>query len=326
LAILTQVSLEEVRAFLEDYVEAPVQGLKPIPAGTVNSSYAVELAGQGPRFLRIYEEQDRGGALGEAQLLAHLADRGVKTPPPLRRRDGELVGVLHGKPAVLFPWCEGTTRCLRGVTAGDAKCVGRALARVHRAGEGATLRAGRFRPEDLFVRLERIAACTDPTLAAEAEVLRVKLHDAVAARDESLPRGLVHGDLFRDNVLWDETGNVQALLDFESASEGPFAFDLMVTVHAWCFRDGFEPDLARGIVEGYEEERPLGEREARGLFAEARIAAIRFTITRITDDALRALKNKVPPRRDKDWRRFAARLAEVERLGEGGLRALVGLS
>lgn len=327
LAILTPLSPVEARAFLADYdgqVAETLSEIVGVPAGTVNSSFALELA-SGRRFLRIYEEQDREGAIAEAGLLAHLAAGGVATPPPLARRDGSYVGAIHGKPAVLFPWRDGTMRCLRGVTAEDTIRVGRALARVHLAGAGATAREGRFRPRDLMHRLDRIERCGEPTLAAEGAKLRAKLAEAVGARDSGLSQGVIHGDLFRDNVLWDEGGEIAALLDFESASHGPFAFDLMVTILAWCFRDTLETSLARAMAKGYQRERPLEAREVAGLYAEAKLAAIRFTITRITDDAMRAIERKVPPRRDKDWRRFAARLAAIESLGQKGLSGALGL-
>src|ERR1700722_2641989 len=128
MAILTPVSEAQARAFLAAYEGmGTLRGLFGIPLGTVNSSFALELTGPGQSgrlFLRVYEEQDRAGALGEADLLNQLAERGVATPAPMRRRDGGLVGELSGKPAALFPWRDGEMRCLAGVSAGDARKVG----------------------------------------------------------------------------------------------------------------------------------------------------------------------------------------------------------
>jgi homoserine kinase type II len=334
MAILTPVSEAQATAFLADYEGmGPLRAVVGIPLGTVNSSFALDLDRPGGQkgarwFLRVYEEQDRAGALAEADLLAGLSDRGVSTPAPLRRRDGGLVGELSGKPAALFPWRDGQMRCLAGVTPADAHKVGRALASIHLAGSGAPLRAGRFRPEDLRVRLDRIARCPEPSLSALAAPLRARLDAIVATRDPSLPTGLVHGDLFRDNVLWGvgPDAEIAALLDFESACEGTFAFDLMVTVLAWCFRETLEPALARAMAAGYVAVRPLAKAEVAGLSAEGRLAALRFTITRITDDAMRAIELGVAPRRDKDWRRFAARGAELDRFGPAGLEELLGLA
>jgi homoserine kinase type II len=324
MAILTPVSEAEARTFLSDYEGlGALRGVVGIPLGTVNSSFALELDRRW--FLRVYEEQDRSGAVAEAALLSHLAGRGVVTPSPRRRNDGGFVGEIARKPAALFPWCDGTMRGLAAVSERDAREVGQALAAVHLAGEGATLRTGRFRPEDLVGRLARIEACPEPAIAKLAPPLRDALAAIVGTRDTSLPRGLVHGDLFRDNVLFGEAGEITALLDFESASSDVLAFDVMVTVLAWCYRERLEPSLARAMLAGYTEVRPIAPREAEGMYAEGRLAALRFTITRVTDDAMRAIELGVPPRRDKDWRRFAARGREIEALGRRGLKELLGL-
>jgi homoserine kinase type II len=169
------------------------------------------------------------------------------------------------------------------------------------------------------VRLDRIARAPDPRLAAEAEPLEARLATWEARRDPGLQRGLIHGDLFRDNVLWLDDGRISALLDFESASDGALAYDLMVTILAWSFKDTLDVAIARSIAEGYESVRALTAPERRGLLAEGAIAATRFTVTRLTDDALRALETGRPPRADKDYRRFLRRLEWLESQGEAGL-------
>ena len=153
--------------------------------------------------------------------------------------------------------------------------------------------------------------------------LRAKLERTEAARDPRLPSGLIHGDLFRDNVLWDERGEIAALLDFESACEGTFAYDLMVTVLSWCVGDDLQPPLATALRAGYERVRPLTQEEKRGLHAEAGFAALRFTVTRITDYAMRG--NAHGPRVVKDWRRFLKRYEILERLGNDGLLRALGM-
>ena len=100
----------------------------------------------------------------------------------------------------------------------------------------------------------------------------------------------------------------------------------MVTILAWCFTDRFDPARGRAMTEGYVSERPLADHEKQGLHAEAQLAALRFTITRITDDAIRAVELGVPPRRDKDWRRFAERTAALDAMGREGLLRLLGLA
>src|SRR5206468_10406645 len=173
-------------------------------------------------FARIYEEQDQTGAEGESRLLDHLAANGVATPRPLPRADGRGFTVTvdaegHARPVALFPWRDGEILCQSRITPDVASKVGRKLAEVHRA--AATFpekRPGRFRIADLRVRLERIAGAGDRELREMAPRLAERLDRAERARDPDLPHGIIHGDLFRDNVLW-QKGEPVALLDFEGA-------------------------------------------------------------------------------------------------------------
>jgi homoserine kinase type II len=183
---------------------------------------------------------------------------------------------------------------------------------------------GRFEPADLEARLERLSRVSFEALSSQVGWLRAKLRGHVARRDTELPSGLIHGDVFRDNVLWSATGEVSAVLDFESASFGHFAYDLMVTVLAWSFRDVLDDGVARAMVAGYESVRPLEPRERAALLTEGCIAAIRFTTTRLTDVELRAAESGTASRYDKNWRRFAMRLETLESLGGAGLGRVLG--
>lgn len=341
MAILTALDLPGAQAIGRRYGLTVVE-VRPVLAGSVNSNYALvhsggerapsipSAAGGAQVFLRIYEEQDAQSARGEAALLDHLCAGGVRTPRPIATDGGDFISEHAGKPVAIFPWCEGQGSCQAGVTAERARKVGEALARVHLA--GATFQGGsksRFDMQALRGRLEHLK---HQPLDAR---LRVVTLDLGAALDRSLTmppppaesQGIIHGDLFRDNVLWDAEGNLAALLDFESASRGSFAFDLMVTVLAWCYAGPtqgadahFEIELARAMVAGYAAVRPIPEAERARFWAEARFAAARFTITRITDFELRPRGVGV----FKDYRRFLGRLRAIEALGAEGWGALLG--
>lgn len=318
MAILTVPTEADLRAFVAAYDLGELRSVQGIEAGTVNTSYRLEI-GARRWFLRIYEEQGPDGAAREAGLLRHLAGAGVPTPTPEIGRDGGATRTVAGKPAALFPWVDGDIVCTRGVTVAHAEAAGVALARVHLAGppKGRTLGEGRFGPKEIMARCDRVASSSD----AEAQVLAEPLREAVrsvAARRRLAPeraRGLVHGDLFRDNVLWD-SGRIAALLDFESAHEGPFVFDLAVTILSWSFRDDFELPIARAIVTGYRGVRELDVEERAAFFDEAVLACLRFTVTRITDDAIRV---------GKRWQRFVARRESLERMGPRGVQEAFAL-
>ena len=318
MAIFTPVDPEELARFVHHVLGEKVVSYRGIEAGSVNSNFAVKLPAR-ELFLRLYEEQEFAGAEREAKLVATLAERGVSTPAPVAAPDGALVGVLSSKPAALFAWRPGTSSCQAAVTPARAEAVGRALGQVHRAGRDLALWPSRFGEPQLEARLDRIAK--DSVFGREAPHLRSALAEIGASRDRSLPRGLVHGDLFRDNVLWDGD-RITALLDFESASEGVLAYDLAVTMLAFGYGEALELPLLRAMVRGYEAERPLEPAERVGLFAEARAAALRFTITRITDYAMRS--EAAGPRVLKDWRRFQARQDALVAVGPRGFEALFG--
>jgi homoserine kinase type II len=258
--------------------------------------------------LRIYEEQDMTGALAEARLLSALEERGVPTAAPLRARDGSVAIAHHGKPVAVYPWVDGEIRCQAGVSAQHAEQVGRALARVHVQSRELTLPRGRFEVANLYARLERIEREAAPELVRAGAAIRGRLERAERERNHDLPRGLIHGDLFRDNVLW-QADRIAALIDFESASEGPLLFDLLVCLCAWCFSDQFVPELVSAMLAGYAGERPLTQRELSAIKSEAAVVCLRFATTRITDFSMRAAPGLAPGR---DYRRFLARLDAIE--------------
>jgi homoserine kinase type II len=322
MATYTQLTLEQAQEVGATF-GLDVAQVTGVPAGSVNSNYRLTLADGTPIFGRVYEEQDRAGAEGESRLLDHLARHGVSTPRPLPRKDGTgftfhlevpTSGELGSRRAVaLFPWRSGEILCQSRVTTDVASLVGEKLAEVHRAGSTfPETRPGRFRVSDLRVRLERIDKADDPKLRAMADPIRAALDRAEQARDADLPHGIIHGDLFRDNILW-ENGGLVALLDFESACDGSWVYDLMVTVLAWCYGSDLDESLARAMFRGYAGVRRLSGPELAALGTEGRIAALRFTVTRITDFAMRT---GLGERVTKDYRRFWARHERIVSLGD----------
>jgi homoserine kinase type II len=322
MATYTQLTLEQAQEVGSTF-GLDVEEVTGVPAGSVNSNYRLKLADGTPIFARVYEEQDRAGAEGEARLLDHLARHGVSTPRPLPRKDGTgftfrlevpASGELGSERAMaLFPWRGGEILCQSRVTPEIAHLVGEKLAETHRAGSSfPEPRPGRFRVSDLRVRLQRIDTAEDPELRAMADPIRAALDRAERARDPDLSHGIIHGDLFRDNILW-ESGRLVALLDFESACDGSWVYDLMVTVLAWCYGSDLDESLARAMFRGYAGVRRLSRPELSALGTEGRIAALRFTVTRITDFAMRT---GLGERVTKDYRRFWARHERIVSLGD----------
>ncbi len=309
MALLTPMTLAQAAAIAAPF-GLTVVAITPIPHGSVNSNFRLDLAGGGRAFLRVYEESDHAAVRAQNALLGHLARHGVPTPTALSA-GGDTVATHRGKPVSLFAFCEGRWICQRLVDEARLERVGDALASIHLAGDGYRgAPPSRFDSAALRRRLDDLRS---RDLSAELSAAVARLGgalDEVAA--VALPaRTIVHGDVFRDNVLWTDDGRLSAVLDFESAAPGHPAFDLMVTCLAWCFGDRLEQPLARALVRGYARRRPLPDDERAACYGQARAAAVRFAITRITDYELRPRDVVVY----KDFRRFVARLDAVEAIG-----------
>lgn len=286
----------------------------PLWAGTINSNFRVD-TDAGAYFLRVNEGKREDEVAYEAALVAHLAAAGVPTPRPVAAGDVAFARV-DGRLLTLFPWVEGEHRHGRAVEATHARAVGGALARVHLAPPFPERRDSRYGFANIFERFQLVKQLLPRAEAAELEAALT----ALAGRPP-LPAGIIHGDLFPDNVLF-SGDRLVALLDFEQASDGVFAYDLAVTLLAYCFDDDFVAARARSLVAGYVAERPLGEEERAGLWGEARFAAVRFTVTRLTDVEHNPAASP-ELRRAKDYRRFLARLRRLDAMGNDGLRALL---
>lgn len=321
MACLTSLSLSDAKRVGAEY-GLDIERVWPIEAGSVNSNFRLECADGQQVFGRIYEEQATAGAQAEIRLLHELAALGVPTAAPVRRTNGTLVGEVGGKPFALYPWVNGEWLCHERLRPAHCKALGKALARVHLATPHLShVPEGRFGMLQIRERLNFIER-TAPAFKADVAWIEERIARYEAERDPTLAVGLVHGDLFRDNVLWPlyaelpQEPGVAALLDFESASSGVLVYDLMVCVLSWCFTATLERERVNALFDGYEELRPLTAAERAGATVEGKAVCLRFATTRITDFAMRTPEGATPKR---DYRRFLLRYEALER---GELTAL----
>ena len=304
---LTTISGDQLAELAREFALGEVRALHPIAAGTINSNFEVECA-RGRFFLRVNEGKREGDVAWEAWLVGELARRGVKTPPPREARDGRPYARLPGedKWVSVFLWRDGAH--LAEVTIEHARAFGGALARLHVAGLAlGNARASIYDHAHLVARYRGFERSNDPALARAIAILGEELAEAERATPvrAAATHGIIHGDLFRDNVLW-VGDDISAILDFEQASGGSLAYDLAVCVNDWCWDERAalpRADLARALLAGYESQRELPDLDRAALPIEIRAAAARFTITRITDVYLASRPNPA-----KDFRAFLARV------------------
>lgn len=310
MALLTSLPLAAAQRLSREF-GLDVTAIEPLSAGSVNSNFALTTVDGRRYFARLYEEQGRSGALAELALVSELERAGVPVVRCLPRNDGKGVGDFEGKAFAVFPWLEGEILCQARVTPAACETLGAALARVHLATPHVVRPSeGRFRIADLRERLDRVERDGHGEYLADVRHIRERLAHYEAERARlAPPRGVIHSDLFRDNVLWTKQGDLLALLDFESACYGAFAYDLMVTICAWCFGTAFDEALVSALLRGYHAVRPVAAAEIPALKVEGAVGCLRFATTRITDFSLRTPAGQAPPR---DYRRFLLRLSQIE--------------
>jgi homoserine kinase type II len=308
MAVYTQVSPEEMSAFLHRYDHGTLLSAKGIAEGVENSNYLIETTGN--RFiLTLYEKRVNVDDLPFFfALLDHLADKGLNIPRALRDRDGQQLQTLAGRPACLIEFLSGVS--VTSPTPAQARAAGGALGDMHKA--LADFRPSRPNSLGLPGWHELAARCGDDLDRIEAG-LRDRVADELAFLDANwphhLPTSVVHADMFPDNVLM--LGDaVSGVIDFYFACTDIRAWDVAVTHSAWCFSaDGrhFHPELGRALIAGYDQRFGLSELERAAFTILARGSALRFLLTRAWDwlntpaDAMVTRKDPLAYRRRLDF-------------------------
>ena len=268
MGVFTVLGEPEMVELADAFGLGAVRGFRAIAAGTINSNFEVTTE-CGAFFVRINEGKAELDVAWEARLVAALAAGGVATPAPMIAGDGRPYALMPGsigKWVSVFPWRDGVHLAPDEVTEAHAARLGAQLARLHVAGlelPAAWRRGSIYDHEHLVGRYDRIATVSDPQLAHAIRLLGEELaacSDASAVRRRATT-GMIHGDLFRDNVLW-AGPEITAILDFEQASGGSLAYDLAVCINDWCW----DPltaaprcPLARAMLAGYAA-RPAAAR------------------------------------------------------------------
>ena len=247
-----------------------------IAAGMQNSNYYVT-TGQGRFVLTLFEDIDVTTLDFYLRLMDHLAARGIPCPRVFASADGKRWRSLAGKPAALLSCLPGRAVDVPAVS--QLRQVGAMLARLHLA--GVDLDSPPPNPCGAAWR-QAVGAALLPGLAsAEAALLADELAFQAAQAPGELPRGIIHGDLFRDNVLWDAEGQRSGVLDFYFAGEDVLLFDLAVLANDWCGNECGNDTTLRELIAGYTALRPLQSAEIAAWSAMRRAAALRFWLLRL---------------------------------------------
>jgi homoserine kinase type II len=269
MAVYTDVTADDLTHFLAGYDIGELLSYKGIAEGVENSNFLVH-TGVGNFILTLYEKRVAEGDLPFfLALMEHLATRGITCPQPVRNRHGGILGRVAGRPAAIVTFLDGMW--IRRPTAAHCAALGEALARLHLAGADFEMK----RANALGVDSWRPGLCE--AIACELDVL-------VQSWPRDLPQGVIHADLFPDNVFF-LGEELSGLIDFYFACTDTLAYDVAVCLNAWCFEPDHSYNVTKGraLLKAYAGARALSLDERAALPVLARGAAMRFLLTRLVD-------------------------------------------
>ena len=291
MAVYTEVSFDEAKQFLQGLQLGTLQNMAGCSGGIENTNYFVT-TDQAPYVLTLFERLSADQLPFYLRLMKHLAHHGIPVPDPAANRDGDVVHSLQGKPAAVVNRLKGKSE----LAPASAHCaqVGAMLARMHLAGRDFTMHQPHLRGLNWWnATVPVVKPFVDPDQAALLQSeLAYQNHIATQASYGALPRGPIHADLFRDNVMFDADAQdpsqpvLSGFFDFYFAGVDTWLFDIAVCLNDWCIdlSTGAQ-DLARtqAFMAAYTQVRPLHAQERTLLPAMARAGALRFWISRLWD-------------------------------------------
>ena len=283
MAVYTEIADDELARFIDSYGLGSVVSCKGIAEGVENTNYLVATS-KGQFILTLYEKRvassDLPFFLG---LMEHLAAKGLSCPTPVRDTQGRNLRQLAGRPAALVTFLDGVW--LRNPKPHHCHSVGVALAELHQDGRDFAIpRLNALGPKGWRPLFERFRDHADDVRAGLGATIERELTTILAAWPRGLPAGVIHADLFPDNVFF-RGDTLSGLIDFYFACNDLFAYDVAVCLNAWCFEPdvSFNRDKGAALLAGYQSVRKLEVAERAALPTLARGAALRFLLTRAHD-------------------------------------------
>ena len=293
MAVFTEVSETTAQDLLDQLQLGALSALRGIQGGIENTNYFLT-SSQGEYVLTLFERLSHEQLPFYLYLMKHLATHGIPVPDPVSNRDGDILLTVEGKPAAVVNRLRGHSELQP--TPRHCALVGEMLARMHLAGRDYTRQQPNLR--GLAWWNETVPVVLPYLSASQAELIQGELayqnHIAASADHAALPRGAVHADLFRDNVMFDGTPDAPELtgfFDFYFAGVDTFLFDMAVCLNDWCIEHSEDPQRdgryraahAQAFLSAYQSVRPLCAAERRLFNPMLRAGALRFWTSRLWD-------------------------------------------
>jgi homoserine kinase type II len=283
MSVFTTLNLEEARTWLRDFAIGEIVELRGIAAGITNTNYFV-VTPQNKYVLTIFEKNTLNELHYFADLMTFFSQHAVLCPLPIADKNGVSLHILKNKPAMMVSCLNGTD--ILTPTQTQIQQVATGLANMHVAGQ-------RFKQPSINQRDEKWRVATAQKVmsilsAADQKLLQSELDYQHALDVRALPHGVVHGDLFRDNVLFDGD-NLGGFIDFYYACDDVLLYDVAIAVNEWCLHHtgsdigSIDEEKMQTFLSAYQAIRPFSQQEWKCWLAMLRRAALRFWLSRLHD-------------------------------------------
>ena len=279
MAVYTSINSSDLNDWIEKFNFKDLVNFKGISSGVTNSNYLIQMA-HSNYILTIFEHNNIEELPFYIDLMTYLAKENFLCPRPIENKNGQALGLLKEKPALMVSFLDGKEKAIRSPK--SCYLVGQYLAKLHSTANNFSQLNKNTRGldwvSDMYLNLKKYLSLEDQGIL-ELEINYHKEMDKV-----ELPEGIIHGDLFKDNVLF-LNDKVSGFIDFYYACNEKFIYDIAIAINDWCIdQDGqINKSMFLEFIKGYQSERKLTDNEQEYLNVALRLAALRFWLSRLED-------------------------------------------